>query len=206
MRSFISIVTIICILVFSLAACTLEIKTPNGTESTPSQSATASEPEVSPEPTIAPSPSPTSEPTPSPSPTISMYTSDADMVSFDPSTGEAEFDYWKMLQGDEAVQYLVEHDGYSLADAQAEVDNYADSEYIKKNTNPQLRTVDLSSVPLRMMFHPDGTMLTGTEPIATSYADFCSLYAAHPDYVLHSFFYEVIVDGGSIKVDQVFWP
>lgn len=203
MKKLAAVLTILCVLIFPLAACTLELNIPPGTEGTPPPSATTSEAEASTEP------SPTSEATPSPppSPSISMYTSLAYMVSFDPSTGEAEFDYWNMLQGDEAVQYLVGNKGYSLADAHAEVDNYADSEYCESNTNPQLRTIDLSAVPVRMMFHPDGAMLTGTEPIATSFADLCALYTAHPDLVLDSFFYRVIVSGdGSVKVDQVYWP
>ncbi len=208
MRLYVTVLIVICIIVLSLSACTVEIKTP-GIESALASPATASAAEASIEPTISPTPEPTSEPTPSPTPgpSINMYTSYADLVSFDPSSGEAEFDYWEMLQGDRAVEWLVEHEGYSLADAQEEVDNYADSEFIKKNTNPQLRMVDLSSVPLRMMYHPDGTMLTGAGPIATSYTDFCGLYAAHPNKVLHSFFYRVIVsDDASIRVDQVFWP
>lgn len=211
MKLLTAILVIVGMLILPLAACTVEVKLSAETESAPAPTATVSATDVPSEPTAepSPSPSPTAEPTsePSPEPTVSMYTSYADLVSFDPFTGVAQFDYWEMLKGDEAVEWLVDHEGYSLADAQAEVDNYADSEYIKKNTNPQLRAIDLSSVPLRMMFHPDGTMLTGAEPIATTFYDFCGLYAAHPDLVLHSFFYRVIVNsGGEISVDQVFWP
>jgi hypothetical protein len=136
-----------------------------------------------------------------------MTSSYADMVSFNPSTGDAKFDYWDMLTGDAAVNWLVDHEGYTHAAAQAKVDDFADSEYIKKNTNPQLRTINLSAIPLRMMFHTDGTEVTDATPIHLSYANFCTLYAAHPDAVLHSYFYYVTVHSGTvIKVDQKYWP
>jgi hypothetical protein len=129
------------------------------------------------------------------------------MVSYNPATGIAEFDYWDMLQGDAAVDWLVEHDGLSQAAAQAQVDDYADSEFIEKNTNPQLRAIDMSTVNIRMMYQPDGTMVTGADPVATTYYDLGNLYVEHPDLVLNSFFYYITVhNNGSIDVDQVYWP
>ena len=61
-----------------------------------------------------------------------MYSSYADLVSFDPETGIAKFDYFDMLRGKEAVDYLVEHKNYKLADAQELVDNFATRSTLRK--------------------------------------------------------------------------
>ena len=47
-------------------------------------------------PTLSPAPSPTPTPTPK---GPSMYSSYADLISFDPDTGIAKFDYFDMLRG-----------------------------------------------------------------------------------------------------------
>lgn len=136
-----------------------------------------------------------------------MYSSYADMVSFDPETGWALFDYWDMLKGDEAKQWLVDHEGYTEANAKEYVDNMSDSEFVKKNTNPRLRAVDLSKVSIKMMFQQDGTPVAGAEPVTLTYAEFMNLYAAKPDAVLTSYFYYVTVQSGKVKtVEQPYWP
>lgn len=136
-----------------------------------------------------------------------MYSSYADMVSFDPETGWALFDYWDMLKGDEAKQWLVDHEGYTEANAKDYVDNMSDSEFVKKNTNPQLRAVDLNKVSVKMMFQQDGTPVPDANPIALTYAEFMNLYAAKPDAVLTSYFYYVTVQSGKVKtVEQPYWP
>ena len=140
----------------------------------------------------------------------SMYSSYADMVSFDPATGWAQFDYFNLLQGADAVKYLVDVKGYTQADAEAEVGDYADSEFINQNDNPQLRTADMSSVQIGMLYNPDGSQTASWADVDTkTYDEFKALYAAHPDQVLteSSFFYYVTVQGGIItKVTQVYWP
>lgn len=153
-------------------------------------------------------------PTPTTAPVISnpanMYSSYANLVSFDPKIGWAEFDYFDLLKGADAVKYLVEEKGYTQADAQAEVDGYADSEFINKNENTQLRTVDMSAAEIEMVYLPDGTETTSwpdSDPM--TYSNFKSFYAAHPDKILtaSSFFYYITVKDGKItKVAQVFWP
>ena len=55
-----------------------------------------------------------------------MYTSYADLVSFDPETGIAKFDYFDMLRGDKAVAFLVASEGYTQAAAEELVENFAD--------------------------------------------------------------------------------
>ena len=82
------------------------------------------------------------------------------MVSYDPAKGLADFDYFDLLQGADAVKWLVEHESYTQADAEAEVAGYADSEFIEKNTSNQLRTIDLDGIPITLMFDPEtGDML-----------------------------------------------
>lgn len=148
-------------------------------------------------------------PTPATEPAVSnpdnMYSSYANLISFDPQTGYAEFDYFDMLRGEDAVKWLVENEGYTESDAQYEVDHFADGEFVYKNSNPQLRTADMKTVKIRMIYDLSGNM-TGPDPSEMSYADFCSLYQNHPDVVLHSFFYYVKVEGDTITgVDQTYW-
>jgi hypothetical protein len=136
-----------------------------------------------------------------------LYSSYADMVSFDPETGWALFDYWDMLKGDEAKQWLIDHEGYTEANAQVYVDNMSESEFIKKNTNPRLRAVDMNKVSIKMMYQADGTPVTDANPVALTNAEFMSLYASHPDSVLDSYFYYLTVQSGEVKkVEQPYWP
>ena len=187
-------------------------------------------PAASAAPTALPTPSPTATPTESAAPSVSpsatpspsaaaatptatpsgpkMYSSYADLVSYDPATGIAEFDYFDMLRGDDAVDYLVEHDGYTRAEAQAEVDNYADSEFIKKNTNPQLRAIDLDDVSLKLMYQPDGELVTDANSIPSSASDFAAIYAIDPTLLTESYFFYIHVedDGHVSLVEQVYRP
>ncbi len=180
---------------------------------------------VTPAPTAVPSPTPTPTDTPAPTPTVTaaatptasptpmpagprMYSSYADLITFDPETGIAKFDYFDMLHGEEAVEFLVSHEGYTQADAEELVENFADSEYVKKNTNPQLRAIDLSDVSLKLMVHADGTAVDGATPVSATLTDFRAVYALDPDLLLKSYFYYVTVksDGTVSKVEQVYWP
>lgn len=137
----------------------------------------------------------------------SLYSSYALMKTYDALTGEAQFDYFDMLRGADAVQWLVTYEGKTEAEAQAIVDDYADSEFIMKNLNPRLRTIDLTDLPLKLMYFPDGTVVDGATPDDADINDLNTLYAAHPDLVLNSFFYFVEVsDGEVVLVEQVYWP
>ena len=143
----------------------------------------------------------------SPEPEIYLYSSYAHMVSYDPVSGLADFDYFNMLKGDDAVQWLVNEEGYTLADAEAEVADYADSEFIEQNVNPQLRTFDLNDVALKLMYHSDGTLVSGAEPIDATISDLNALFAMDPDAVLSTHFYYVTVNAGAVEtVSQVYWP
>lgn len=137
-----------------------------------------------------------------------MYSSYADLISFDPETGIAKFDYFDMLRGDDAVKFLVDHEGYTKAAAQDMVDQFADSEFVKKNINPQLRAIDIDEVPLKLMVKPNGDPVSGAEPISSTAENFRTIYALNTSLLLESYFYYIHVDdGGNVTlVEQVYWP
>ncbi|HWQ98953.1 MAG TPA: hypothetical protein VN538_12800 [Clostridia bacterium] len=188
----------------------------------PTQAATATPPPTAtPAPIVTPTSAPTETLALTATPTVTaaatptttpkgptMYTSYADLISFDPETGIAKFDYFDMLRGDDAVKFLVDHDGYTQAKAQELVDNFADSEYVKKNTNPQLRAIDIDDVPLKLMVKPNGDPVDGAEPKSVTAAQFRAVYALNTSLLLESYFYHITVDsGGKVTlVEQVYWP
>lgn len=137
-----------------------------------------------------------------------MYTSYARLKSFDPSTGVAQFDYFDILRGDEAVDFLVNHEGYSQEDAQELVESFADSEYVEKNTNPQLRAIDIDGVSLSLMYQPSGAQVDGVEAVPSTASDFRAIYALDAGLLLNSFFFKIHVedDGHVSLVEQVYWP
>lgn len=138
-----------------------------------------------------------------------MYSSYAHMVSFDPATGIAEFDYFEMLRGDDAIEWLINNEGYCSVDAENEVNDYADSEFIEKNTNPQLRSIDLTGKSLILMYQSSVTVVYGAEGIPSNLGDIIALYGVDPNYVLHTHFYYITVDessGNVTLVAKVYWP
>ena len=181
-----------------------------------------------PAPTTAPTATPTATPaaetatptatmavtatlTAAPSPTPkgpAMYSSYADLISFDPETGIAKFDYFDMLRGADAVKFLVDHEGYTQANAQKMVDDFADSEFVKKNINPQLRAIDIDDVPLKLMVKPNGDPVDGADPVSVTAKEFRAIYALNTSLLLESYFFHITVDGdGKVTlVEQVYWP
>jgi len=226
------IITILCLfMILFVSACTIVLKK-DSTEDTTNPAVETTDDTTAPpasdsltvatseeettgaltEATLSPTATPTEEVTTTtakvtPVNTATMYSSYAYLVSYDPANGWAEFDYFDMLKGDTAVQWLVDNEDYSLADAQALVDDFADSEFVLKNINPQLRTVDLSVTPLKLMYYADGTMVSGPDPVDTSYAEMNTFYGLYPDLILDSFFFHVTVSSGIVVfVEQVYWP
>ena len=199
-----------------LAACAIPaapVATPSpAAETTATPVATPTQaPTVVPTDTPSPTVSPTATAAVTPTPTPSgprMYSSYADLVSFDPGSGIGKFDYFDMLDGDEAIEFLVAHEGYTQADAEELVENFAESEFVKKNTNPQLREIDLDDVGIRLMVQPNGEFVDDAEPVSSTAADFRAIYALKPDRLLDSYFYYITVesDGQVSKVEQVYWP
>ena len=153
----------------------------------------------------------TLSPTPSPTPTPkgpSMYSSYADLISFDPETGIAKFDNFDMLRGADAVKFLVDHEGYTQTNAQKMVDDFAESEFVKKNINPQLRAIDIDDVPLKLMVKPNGDPVDGAESVSVTAKEFRAIYALNTSLLLESYFFHVTVDddGKVTLVEQVYWP
>ena len=82
----------------------------------------------------------TSEPISEPTPTgPAIYSSYAYMTAYDPACGFADFDYIDLLEGEEAVQWLIEEEGMDPEEAEWMAEEY----YTVKNTNPTIRTLDL---------------------------------------------------------------
>lgn len=130
------------------------------------------------------------------------------MMSFDPVSSWAEFDYWDRLTGDAAVAWLVANEGMTESAARAIVDDFADSEFITKNTNPQLRTFDLSVWPVKLLPYPFGyEYAPNPDPVLTSFADLCTLYATHPDILLtKNYYYITVKSNGDIIVEMRYQP
>ncbi len=173
------------------------------TENVPTQAL----PDQSEAPVASATPSPTPSLLPAPS-TPAMYDSDALFVSFDPGTGIAQFDYIEILQGNDAVQYMVTYQGKTLQEAQDIVENWADSECIVKNHNSQLRSIDMNGPAIKMLCYPNGDEDYSLNGISFSYQDFVTLYTNHPDKVDCYLFYHIDVNsaGNVVEVKQVYWP
>lgn len=218
MKKLLFLTCVLCIL--ALCACA-SLPTPDITVITPDGSAEQTPPDSSETPDSLPPDAQTQLPdtqtispdtpdTPDTQPAASnprMYSSFAFLVSYDPARSTADFDYFDMLRGKDAVKWLVEQEGYTQADAQAEVDSFADSEFITKNINKQLRTIDLSIVQLKLMYHPNGEAVTDATPIAVTLDDFNAVYQIDRKKILESyFFYVTVKDGAAVSVEQVYWP
>ncbi|MEX1308400.1 MAG: hypothetical protein AB1Z19_07725 [Eubacteriales bacterium] len=160
---------------------------------------------VTPTPVATATPEPTKPPIDNPQ----MYSSYAYMVSLDPATGYAGFDYFQMLTGDEAIDALVTYEGYDEVDAQGEVMNWGEGGFYEKNTDASLRTVDLSTVDIRMIIKKDGTLIDDIgNPSKSGLPDILALYNANSKYVLDYYFYFVTVNDKGVvtKVEQIYRP
>lgn len=160
---------------------------------------------VTPTPAATPTPEPTKPPIDNPQ----MYSSYAHMVSLDTTTGYAEFDYFEMLTGDEAIDALVKYEGYDEVDAQGEVMNWGEGDFYEKNTDSTLRTVDLSTVDIRLIIKTDGTLIDDIgSPSKSALSDVVAIYNANSNYMLGYYFYWITVnDQGTVtKIEQVYRP
>ena len=218
-RSFLTILALLTTALL-LAACAV----PATPQATPTPTAAATDtaapatPTITPEsptptpietPVLTTTPTPTAVATPTPTPKgPTMYSSYADLISFDPETGIAKFDYFDMLRGNDAVKFLVDQEGYTQAAAEELVNNFADSEFVKKNTNPQLRAIDIDDVSLKLMVKPNGDPVDGAESVSATAANFRAIYSINTSLLLESYFYYIHVesDGHVSLVEQVYWP
>jgi len=194
-----AICVILCLLLTALCACAPAPGTQEKATPTPAAAQT-------------PSPEPIATPTPTATPEgeagTEFYSSYAYLASFDPDTGVAQFDYFDMLKGDDAVAYLVEHEGVSQAEAQSRVDDFADSEFVEKNQSRQLRAIDLDEVALSLMYQSSGAPVENAPPVPSTAGDFRAIYALDPALLLDSFFFYIHADegGNPSLVEQVYWP
>ena len=215
------LILLICTTLLFLCACanapTIEVVAPAEDapeQPMPDEDPAAVEPTVQPTPDVPPPPPvPTVTPiAPPPSPTPPsgprMYTSNAHMVSFNPSTGVAEFDFFDKLRDQAAIDWMVDHEGYSVVDATNIVNNFADSEFVYKNTNPQLRTIDLDDQPLKLMYDVANLPMFENSPISATTADAAALYAIDPAYLFDTFDFIIHVNGSDsvTLVEQIYWP
>ncbi len=184
-----------------ITAVALDTQTPQYTQAT-------EVPTASPPPVATLSPTTVITNPPSPPNTMSFYSCYAFMVSYNPANGWAEFDYFYMLKDEEAIEYLVDHESWSQSDAEDYVNDFGDGEYVCQNDNPGLRTIDLDLVPLKLMYHPNGTMSPdGATNIPSTSADVTALYNLDPDYLFVNFFFYIHCDsdGNITLVEQVYW-
>ncbi|MGI6174044.1 MAG: VanW family protein [Christensenellales bacterium] len=137
-----------------------------------------------------------------------MYSGYANLSSFDPDTGIAYFDSFDMLQGADAVEYLVNWEGYSKEDAEDAVSDFADSEFIMFDPDATLRPVDINGVMLLLMYQPSGEPIDGVEGVPSNAGDFYALYAHDSSLLLDSYFYYIHTDAdGNVNlVEQMYWP
>lgn len=195
-----AVCAVLCLLLTALCACAPAPGTQEEATPTPAAAQTPSpEPSAIPESTATPGPEETGD---------ALHSSYAYLVSFDPDTGVALFDDFDMLTGGEAVEHLVEYEGYSEADAQSRVDNFADSEFVEKNQSSQLRAIDLDEVALSLMYHSSGAPVENAPPVPSTAGDFRAIYALDPALLLDSFFFYIHADegGNASLVEQVYWP
>ncbi len=150
----------------------------------------------------------TSAANPTPYNTMSFYSCYAHMVSYNPSNGWAEFDYFYLHQGQDAIDYLVDHEGYSQSDAEDLVNDFADSEFVEENNNTGLRTIDLNTVDVRTIVNMDGSVGPDLYGSVVTMAHINSLYAANPSNLIDYFFYYIECDSNDnvVEVRQVYWP
>lgn len=203
-----AVIIALCIaLVLMMCACT----TTDESEDASASAAVSAEPTPRTAPTPRPSRSalmaPTPEPTVSadesePAPTgPSIYPSYAYMVSYDPARGFADFDYITLLEGEEAVEWLIDEEGMDPEEAEW----MAEETYVVKNTNPQIRTLDLREAEVTVLFDDEG-YLVPDHPVTGDLLVLYELYQLNPDYVLDAFFYYVDVgeDGVVISLEQIY--
>ena len=100
---------------------------------------------------------------------------------------------------------LFRSKGYSLADAQAIVADYADSEF-EREIDTRTRTIDLRTMPMALMYHPDGTMVVDATPLPSTIDDMFALYTLDPSLLSSFFYYIEVVGTDVVSVEQVYWP
>lgn len=137
---------------------------------------------------------------------LPMYSSFAYMRSFDPNTGIAKFDFFEILRGSDAVDYLINCQGYCSLVAETKIDNLGEDDFIEINHSLELRQVDLKKVPVMLLHTANGCSITDAQGVETSFGDIVLLYNKDKAKLLFSFYYYITINedtGEVMKVEQV---
>lgn len=137
---------------------------------------------------------------------LPMFSSFAHMRSFDPKTGIAQFDFFEMLKGAEAVDYLINFEGYCSAAAETETEQLGEGDFLEKNLSYELRQINLKKVPVLLLYTVDGCSITDAQGVKTSFEDIVSLYNRDKTKLLLSGYYYITADedtGEVLIVEQV---
>ncbi len=156
-------------------------------------------PEVSEEPLFTLSPVPAPEQPQQPE--QGMYSSYAYMRSFDPQSGIAQFDYFDVLTGSEAVNYLINCEGYCSLVAQEEVAKYEQTDFLEVNTDGALWGIDLNKTYIKLLYDVNGSFAEPAEE--TSIEDFTSLWNADKSLLIQKYFYYITVDEATGQADSI---
>lgn len=140
---------------------------------------------------------------------LPMYSSFAYMRSFNPETGIAQFDYFEMLKGPDAVDYLINYEGYCSLVAETEIEKLGEDDFMEKNLGFELRQINLKKVPVLLLYTADGCSITDARGAETSFGDIVSLYNKDKTKLLLSSYYYITVDedmGEVLMIEQVRKP
>ena len=162
-------------------------------------------PVVSDEPlfTLSPAPAP-EQPGETQQPEQGMYSSYAYMRRFDPQSGIAQFDYFDVLTGSDAVNYLINCEGYCSLVAQEEVAKYEESDFLEVNPDGALWDIDLRQTGIKLLYKADGSF--SEQAAQASIEDVAAIWDADKSLLLQKHFYYITVDeatGQVLSIEQL---
>ncbi len=194
MKKTMLIATALVAVIYIFAGCADSgIKAP--AEQTPEATAA---PEVSEEPlfTLAPFAEPQEtqqqqEPQP-------LYSSYAYLRRFDPKSGIAQFDYFDVLTGSDAVNYLINCEGYCSLVAQEEVAKYEETDFLEVNPDGALWDIDLAQTDIMLLYDENANFLKQARK--ASFDDVVKLWNQDKSLLLTSSYYYILVDEQTAEV------
>ena len=198
MKKMMLIVTALIAVIYIFTGCADSgIQTP--AEQTPQ---TTVSPDVSEEPlfTLAPVAEPQETPQQQAPPFYSSY---AYLRRFDPQSGIAQFDFFDVLTGSDAVNYLINCEGYCSLVAQEEVAKYEQTDFLEVNTDGTLWDIDLNKTEIKLLYDVNGSFEETAED--ASIEDFTSLWNADKSLLMKKGFYYITVDeatGQAVGIEQ----
>lgn len=112
------------------------------------------------------------------------------LKGFDPATDIAHFQLFEMLFGQAAVDHLVQHEGYSVAEAWGHVDNMADMEYVTRYS-PTVQYVDIKEASFLLLYQPSGDEMPEPQGIPSNAGDFRAIWQVNPSLLMDNHHYEI---------------